>query len=276
MQLRSVSVGNRLSVRHLLAGALLLGLGTADLGAQEYPTQAEIAVNYQRAMVTRQELTSELARLDRDIASTAYSQALRESRRATADAIRARLTEGDLQPGDMIRVSVIGHGPYSRDYQVSPLRTITLPSGAEVSVARWLRSELDDSLATVLSVYINKPVVNATASIRLQLSGAINRNGFFIAPATQLLSSLLMESGGGPARNANYAKSQIRRGTDMVVVSGEEFDAALKEGRSLDALNIQAGDEVRIAEKPSGNLFYKVVGIASALGSILFVVDRFF
>ncbi len=271
-------MGIRSYVGHHLAAMALLLIGVAGAAAQGTPpaTTSSVEVNYERAMVTRQELMNELARLDRDIASPAYSQALRDSRRATADAIRARLANGDLQPGDLIRVSVVGNGPYSRDYQVSPLRTITFPSGAEISVARWLRSELNDSLAVAIGQYIRNPTISATASIRLQLSGAINRNGFYVAPATQLLSSLLMESGGGPARNANYPKSEIRRGPDQIVLAGAEFEAALKDGRSLDALNIQAGDEVRIAEKPSSGVFFKVVGVVSAVATLIFAFDRIF
>lgn len=270
---------NRSLVGCLVIG-MALGLSTVtEAVAQQAPGTVATAtpvVNHQRSMVTRQELMSELARLDRDVSSTAYSPALREARRTTADAIRTRLANGDLQPGDLIRVTVVGNAPYSRDYQVSPLRTITFPSGVEISVSRWLRSELSDSLTAAIGQYIREPVVIATASIRLQLSGAVNRNGFFVAPATQLLSTLLMESGGGPARNANYPKSEIRRGPEQIVLSGEEFETALKEGHSLDILNIQAGDEIHIAEKPSSSVFYKVLGAASAIGGLVYLFRQIF
>lgn len=255
---------------------LSLALAAASVSAQVM-SQDSVSINIQRSMVTRAELQQALSTAERDMSSSGYSQGLRDIRRTEADAIRNRLENGDILPGDKLAVQVLQNGPYSKEYLVSPNRTITLPNGKEISVAHILRSELSDSLrARLIRLDIfTDPRVIATASIRIQLSGAIGQNGFFWAPASDLLSTVLMERGGGPGRDSDLPKSEVRR-ADKVIVTGPDFQAALREGRSLDQLNVQAGDEIHIAEKPSSSTLVKALAIAGSLASVIFLVRSIF
>jgi hypothetical protein len=96
-----------------------------------------------------------------------------------------------------------------------------------------------------------------------------------VAPAGNLLSAVLMEAGGGPARDADLDKSEIKHG-DRVVLTREEFRDALREGRTLDALNVQAGDEIVVAQKPAGGMFFRVLGAVGAIGSAVYLIRSIF
>lgn len=255
-------------LRHLTVGLALAG--SFPILA---PAQTGTATELIRPTVSRADLELRLREIDQWLTSPGYSEMLREGRRTEAAAIRDRLKNGDLRPGDRLQMVVQQNAPYSREYEVTPNRTIILPSGDQISVAGLLRSELADSLAVRLRPYFVDPQVQTTTSIRVQIMGAVGNNGFFSAPATDLLSTVLMEKAGGISRNVNLAKSQIRRG-DQVVVTGSEFQLALREGRSLDALSVQGGDEIFLAEKPSSNIFFRVLGAIGAMSSAIFVLDR--
>lgn len=80
-----------------------------------------------------------------------------------------------------------------------------------------------------------------------------------------------MKDGGGPNGNVRWNKSTIKRG-DRVIVDGPQFALAVQKGMTLDQLNVQAGDEIFLAAKPSSALFWRIVAAATALGSVFYLV----
>jgi hypothetical protein len=105
---------------------VITGAATAArLSAQGSDT---VVVNAQRSMVTRAEIQAALDEIQSGLASTGYSRALREAKAKTAELLRDRLTEGDIRPGDQIKISVLGESSLSTTYDVSPARTILLPA----------------------------------------------------------------------------------------------------------------------------------------------------
>ena len=259
----------------MIATVLLVAayLGTRPLGAQQVDPAAMVS-NSQRSMVTRVELRATLEEVDRQLASSGYSSALRDAKRAQADAIRDRLAEGDLRVGDLVRIDLVGDAAgLTGTYAVTPLRTITLPGGAEVSLRGILRSEVQGYLTEQLKKYVRDPIVRATTSIRISIFGAIGKPGLYSAPANLLLGDAIMQIAGGPANNARFEKSQIKRG-DKVVVDGPEFQLAIREGRTLDQLNLQAGDEITVAAKASGGTVLRVLGVVGSLSSLVYLFTR--
>lgn len=266
-------------IRSIASVALLLltapALGGAALSAQTVDPAASV-VNAQRSMVTRAELTAALETIDKQLASSGYSSALRDGKRAEAAAIRDRLANGDLRVGDLINIDLAGDvAGLKGTYAVGPTRTISLPGGAEISVSGVLRSEMQAHITEQLKKYVRDPVVRVTTSIRISMFGAINKPGLYSVPADALLGDALMLPGGGPANNAQFEKSQIKRG-DKVVIDGPEFQTAIRSGRTLDQMNLQAGDEINVAAKPTSSTALRILGAVGSMGSLIYLGTQIF
>jgi hypothetical protein len=105
--------------------------------------------------------------------------------------------------------------------------------------------------------------------------GGVQHQGFFVVPASALLTDVIMspQAGGGPAQNQQLEKSEIRR-DDRVIVDSEQFTAALRGANSLDQLNLQAGDEIRVGQRRTGRL--PILVAISTLSSVTYLLFRIF
>ena len=236
-----------------LAMMAMLAAGSSRASAQVVDTAA---VNAQRSMVTRAEIQLALDDLEKGLASTAYSPALRSAKQETAAMLRDRLVEGDIRPGDQIKITVLGEAGLSNTYDVTPARTILLPG-------------------TQLKVYVHDPTVTAIPYVRLQIFGAVAKPGFVNAPADMLLTRVITEFAGGPDNNSVFKKSKIRR-NGRVVVDGPEFQDAIFTARTLDQLNVQAGDEIFVAARPATALIMRILAVTSGLGTLIYLAIRIF
>jgi len=232
-------------------------------------------INAERSMVSRAEIQAALTEIDRALASSAYSSALRARKRGTADLLRDRLTEGDLRTGDQIQLSVLGVPSLSGTYDVTPTRSIVVAGGLEIPVRGVLRSEIQAYLTTKLTAYVKNPFVTAKPLVRLSIFGSVGKPGFVNAPADLLLSKVITDYAGGPDNKAQFSKSQIRR-NGRVVVDGAEFQDAIYKARTLDQLNVQAGDEINVATKPASALILRILGAVSGLGGLAYLIFRVF
>src|SRR5262245_9209177 len=104
--------------------AVLLLFATAPLAAQQ-------ADNWdpRGAEMTRTELDTLLANLNRASQSTAYSSNLRDRSTSEAELIKERLVAGDFQVGDRILLKVDGEQALSDTFRV-----ISGPEGPTVSL----------------------------------------------------------------------------------------------------------------------------------------------
>ena len=255
-----------------LAMMAMLAAGSSRASAQVVDTAA---VNAQRSMVTRAEIQLALDDLEKGLASTAYSPALRSAKQETAAMLRDRLVEGDIRPGDQIKITVLGEAGLSNTYDVTPARTILLPGNLEIPVKGVLRSEIQQYLSTQLKVYVHDPTVTAIPYVRLQIFGAVAKPGFVNAPADMLLTRVITEFAGGPDNNSVFKKSKIRR-NGRVVVDGPEFQDAIYTARTLDQLNVQAGDEIFVAARPATALIMRILAVTSGLGTLIYLAFRIF
>ena len=267
------NVRNRITARVLITAGMLLGSLASTSVAQD-PTTT-VVVNADRAMVSRAELTAALKEIDGFLAAGGYSSAMRAAKQAEADAIRERLAEGDLRVGDLIGLTVAEVSTFSNTYMVSPTRTIALPGGTEISVAGILRSELEAHLTTQLKKLVRDPTVRVVPTIRLSIFGAVGKPGFVNAPATLLLSDVIQQLAGGPANNVRWEKSQILRG-EKVVVDGPEFRQSVNTATTIDQLNLQAGDVIQVAAKPTGGTLARVLATLGGLTSVIWLGVQIF
>jgi protein involved in polysaccharide export with SLBB domain len=234
--------------------------GSAPVLAQDTP-------DGRRAVATREELQAALTDADRIATSEGYSGAFREAKQREAALIRERLQEGDFQVGDQIMVSVFGEKETSGVQTVGPGRVVSLPGLPDIPLRGILRSEVEPYLREQVGHYIRNAQVKARGMIRMSIIGGVVKPGFYQLDADMMLSDALM-SAGGIIAGAEFKRSVVRRGEDKLIEK-DAFAQALQDGRSLDQLNLRAGDVVDVGTKPVRSAATTISTIAIIPGLIL-------
>jgi polysaccharide export outer membrane protein len=229
----------------VLATLLLLGTSVAASAAQSSPDW-----DAGRPQLTRAELTELLERLDNLTGSTAYSSALRSQARDEAVMVRNRLERGDIRVGDQIQLTVEGETELTNTFAVRPGEILTLPGVGDVPVGGVLRSELEQHLTSHLAKFIRTPVVHAQSLVRVTITGGVATPGFYAVQAERLLSDAIMDAG-GPALAADLNSIYIER-DGQKIWSGRYLQQAMTDGRTLDQLSLQAGDQIVVPMQRPG------------------------
>lgn len=245
--------------------SLLLSIGTL---AQVGRVHAQAPGDARQAQLSRADLQRLLAEYDNASTSTAYSQELRGRARASAGLIRTRLEEGDFQVGDQIALVVEGEQALTGTFVVQPGPTLVLPSIGNLSLKGVLRSELEDNLRAQIGKYVRDPVVHAMASIRIVVSGAVGKAGYYVVPTQTVFSDVLMAAG-GPGPRADLKNVRVER-DGKVTWEGDALQKAVIEGRTLDQLGFRAGDQIVVPEaRGIGTVARNVlIGVSSLAGII--------
>lgn len=241
----------RVTVRPIVF--LLLAVFLPAAAAAQGPTAPS------RAMASRADLES----------------SLQNSTGARRAAIAARLENGDFRAGDLIALSVIDESTLTDTFTVRSGQTLKLPNIPEFSLHGVLRSELQDFMSKKVAQYIRDPEVTAVALVRVALTGAVLRPGFYSVPAETPAAQVVMVAG-GLASTASLQKVKVVR-ADSVVLTPQQMGAALAAGTSLDQLSIQGGDEFVIGEKSGGMRgALQVAGLLTGLASGIYFATRIF
>jgi protein involved in polysaccharide export with SLBB domain len=244
------------------------------------PAAAQTAVEWDpgREQVTRAELLELLEGLERQAASTAYSGRLRDEARRNMGMIQRRLEEGDFQVGDRIVLEVQGEPAMSDTLVVRSGRTVDVPVVGSLSLEGVLRSELQQTMEDHIGNYLRDPTIRTQALIRVSILGLVGSPGFYVFPADLPVTDILMRAG-GPGADANLSNMRVERG-NVRIWEGEALETAMIQGRTLDQMNIQAGD--RIVVPPGGAVrdgwgtFRLVTFTIGSIGSIVWGVSRIF
>jgi hypothetical protein len=212
----------------ILALAGLMSLGRiADAQMLTTPTAVEAG----RANATREEL-----------------QRLAESQPVLAEAVRARLRDGDFRVGDRIVVVVEGDSTFHDTVVVTEGPAIKLLSLPEDSLRGVLRSELPAHLSGWMRKYYKNASVKATPLIRFGVLGEVNRPGYYRLPIDFSVSDAIM-SAGGPTQRADMPRTILRRRAKEIVSRAAMRDA-MTAGLTLDQLGADAGDELVVGARP--------------------------
>jgi protein involved in polysaccharide export with SLBB domain len=247
-------------VLSIFASALLLLASATGTAAQTAGSAAG-----GRPQMTREELTAALEQFEATATSPTADGAARARAQAEAAIVRDRLATGDIRVGDQIMLNVEREDSLTSTFTVRPGQILTLPGIGNVSVAGVLRSELEQHLTSELSKYIREPVVRAEALVRVTIAGEVGQPGFYGVQAERLLSDAIM-SAGGPAANANLEKMYIERAGERIW-TGEHLQQAIADGRTLDQLNLQAGDQIVVPARGQGmgtQMIGVITGVISA------------
>ena len=277
---------------------LLLGLLMAPgLTAQE----PNFFVSSGREM-SRADLEASLRILDEAATGDQYGDAVRAKARSDAAVLRRRLAEGDYRVGDRVQVQVAGEswdasspgavqgavqvpaaggagmptgrGSVGATFTVQAGPAVKLPDLPLISLKGVLRSELTEHLTTEIGRYIRGPEVQAESLIRVSVFGSVGSPGFFYPAAQQNVGDVIMLAG-GPSSDANYDRIMVRRGSELLW-DGENLQRVMAEGRTLDQLNLQAGDIIEVPQRNVSNVWFEVGRYALILGSTLLLGIRVF
>ncbi|MBA2243780.1 MAG: polysaccharide biosynthesis/export family protein [Gemmatimonadetes bacterium] len=235
--------------------------------------QTGVGRSSSQAHMTRSELQEALARYQQLTQSTQQNGELRNLARYEATLIRTRLAEGDFQVGDRIVMSVAGEPALTDTFVVRRDRTLDLPTLGVVPMQGVLRSELQDHLAQYVSRHVRNPVVRASSMIRVSILGAVGQPGFYVLPSDEVLTEALMAAG-GPGQEATLTRIRIERGSQRIW-DGAALQQAIIEGRTLDQLNLRAGDKIVVPAR-TPLLRTEYIYAASLLVSLGFTISRIF
>ena len=227
-----------------------------------------------RSVRTRADLERLLSEYEAALASPAYSESVKRTIREDAERVRQRLAEGDFRVGDRIELYIQGEPNFPDTITVEPGPSITLELFGRISLAGVLRSEIASHLQKEIGRFIRDPVVRATAQMRLSVIGAVGSPGFYTMPAETLLGDAIMMAG-GPA-GTTFEDLRIERGGQRLY-EGEVVQEALREGLTLDQLNLQAGDQIVLPTPSTGNFVMgTLLPILGAIGSLSFLIVSIF
>lgn len=259
-------------IRSPISFATVSVLALLALASTDVQAQSALDIDPTSAVRTRAELESLLERYDQVILSPAYSEAVKQDARERSARIQERLTRGDFMLGDEVVLFVRGEPDLPDTVAVrtganGPM--IVLPVFGEIDLHGVLRSEIEPHLSLALSEFIRDPVVRAEGLMRLSVQGTVGQPGFYTVPADMLLSETLMMAG-GPGQNANLAELRVERGPS-VLYEGEDLQELMRQGRTLDQLNMQAGDQV-VLPADGGGFFTNFVAVAGIITSLTFTI----
>jgi hypothetical protein len=240
----------------MLAGLLAIG---SSVEAQQRPVPPS------RAHASRAELETAAADLERASASGKDADA-RRRQRAEAAFVRSRLKDGDFQPGDRLVLSVRGDAALTDTFTVRAGQVVQLPNIGDIPLAGVLRAELREHMQKQLGRFIQQPAIEVSSLVRIGVLGQVGQPGFYWVPADMLLSDAVMVAG-GPTQVADFARSSIRRNAD-VLVTGKDARAVISGGRTIDQLNLRAGDELVVGERVRRDLMVYLQAAGIILGII--------
>ncbi|HTD71010.1 MAG TPA: SLBB domain-containing protein [Gemmatimonadales bacterium] len=227
-----------------------------------------------RLLATRTELEARLNVL-RDMARTSRPDWLL----AESTVVRMRLDQGDFRVGDRVLLTVEDPAPVrgaadragvkSEEQQLSDTFTVgagqelLLPVVGTVSLKGALRSELQPIVAREIAGFIRDPVVHARALLSVGVTGEVARPGYYAVPGDAVVA-MLLTAAGGPTKDAQMNKLKLDR-AGKTLWEGNEFRRAIAEGRTLEDLRVQAGDQLIVPTNKHSDLFSPIRFVAVLL-----------
>ena len=187
-----------------------------------------------------------------------------------AGEIRKRLAVGDFQPGHRVLMFVTGDSALSDTFTVRGDQKLQLPNLPEITLAGVLDSELQAYLQTQLARYIRNPSVRAQALLRVSVSGDVAKPGFYSIRTDTPVSDVIMDAG-GPSPSADVNKTELRRGS-AVVVKRDGIQSAIRSELTMSDIGARPGDDLYVPSKPVGSRWGKIAAATASVTGIVWTV----
>jgi polysaccharide export outer membrane protein len=183
----------------------------------------------------------------------------------------AQTRETGFQVGDRILLHVEGDSALTDTFTVVAGPALRLPNIGEVSLAGVPRGAIEAHLTRELGRYINDPVVQARALIRVSVAGEVTRPGYYAVPIDLVLADALMLAGGA-TKDARVDQLRVVRGSSSLW-SGDKLQTAIARGATLEELGIRGGDRIQVPGQRDPESKWRVVGlIVTTLATAVTVV----
>jgi protein involved in polysaccharide export with SLBB domain len=198
-----------------------------------------------------------------------------------ASALRRRLHDGDFEVGDRVFLvfespdqARIVPGMADRDTLLvqSGRRLVLPPPIGDVELTGVLYAEVTDTLNARIAQYYKSIKVRATPLIRLSVTGAVLHPGYYYFASDSPLSDLVMRTG-GQTGNADLRKAQLRR-ANTVLWKGDDVQAALAGGATVQSLGLRAGDELNVGERRQKGWIMPAVQLGVTVATLIFTFTR--
>lgn len=263
----------------------LLAVLPAPAGAQQ-PSET---VGFRRLLATRVELQQALdslrqAQISRPLLSLS----------GPMSALQQRLEIGDFRVGDRVSIRVEdplpvtpgggeggggGAAVKSPEQQLTDTFTVngdqalTLPWLGDVSLRGVLRSEIEPYLTTQIGTRIRNPEVHARALIVIAVSGGVLRPGYYAVPPDAQLGAVINSAGGGIKEGRITDLKIVHQGATLWRVG--QLRRAIGEGRTLDDLHVQPGDEIAVGQRGSAGDALRMVAVLLSIPVAILSISRF-
>jgi len=184
--------------------------------------------------------------------------------------VQTRLANGDFAVGDKLTIQVQGETTLSSTFTVSGSRALLLPALPPLSLAGVLRSESDSVITEFIGRYVRDPQVTVQPLIRLGVLGGVARPGYYDVPAQTLLSEVVMTAG-GLGQFGDMKRTTVSRGNTQLL-DPKAANTAIANGKTLDLLNLQSGDNVNIGVQNPNAVLTKIQIVTALLAIPLMIV----
>jgi hypothetical protein len=147
-------------------------------------------------------------------------------------------------------------------FTVNGAQALMLPMLGAVPMHGVLRSEVEPYLTNQIATQIRDPYVHARALVVVAVSGGVLRPGYYSIPADALVGKAIDAAGGG-ALNGKITELKIVH-NGATIWEGQALRNAISEGKTLDDLRVQPGDQIAVGQKS---------GAAATLGMIALILS---
>ena len=266
MQITNMSFRCRVRAAIRCAAVTLL----VATGSHPASSQAAPGAGPQRA--SRIELATLTAKLEQQTQGGKLGEAARKRAMSELAAVRERLETGDFRVGDRFVITIRQDSIRSDTIAVRDSLKVTVGNLADISLAGVLRSELEERMGAHVARYLRNVSVRTLVLTRVAIFGAVRNPGFYYAVPDRPVSDLVMVAG-GPAPEANLNEFELARG-QAKLIGAKDSRRALKEGTTLEQLDIRSGDEVTIPAKHKLN-WQLVTSTIVIISTLTFTIFQF-
>jgi hypothetical protein len=247
--------------RAVLIAALAIAISSEGaLAAQSAPLAGA-----QRA--TREQLMARVAALE-----TARGGSPKGAASAELSALKNRLVLGDFRVGDRFILTLRQDSVRSDTVAVRDSLRVAVLNLPDFDATGVLRSELEQKVSSHVAKYLRNSTVRVSILTRVAIIGAVQGPGFYYLAPDRPISDVVATAGGA-GEDANLDQVEISRG-NAKLLTAKNSKRAVKEGRTLEQLDVQSGDEVRIPKKRKFN-WQAVIQLAFVFTSLLFAFLQF-